>query len=151
MVDAFPIVCAIRMAKTILIADDNENDAFAINATLKRAGINNSLMMVSDGSDVIAYFKGDKGYGDRTKFPRPSVLLLDLKMPRIGGFAVLEWLREKKELENLLVIVLTGHGELENLKRAYELGARSFLVKPCSVEDVGNLVRAYSMYWETSG
>lgn len=138
------------MAKLILIADDDENDALAISRTLKKAGIKNSSITVSDGAEVIAYFKGQGNYRDRKKFPMPSVLLLDLKMPRIGGFAVMEWLNDQKEVHgNMLVVVLTGHGDLENVKRAYSRGARSFLVKPCQIEDVRNLVRGYSAYWET--
>lgn len=136
------------MAKTILIADDEIDDLIATSETIKKAGVKNLLMTVNDGDEVIAYLKGEKGYGDRNKFPLPGVLLLDLKMRRIGGFEVMQWLFDRRQMRDILVILLTGHGELENVRRAYQLGARSFLAKPCDIEDIKNLVRTYSKYWD---
>lgn len=132
----------------ILIADDNENDAIAIVETLKAAGVKNPLTLVFDGKEVIAYLKGDEHYGDRTKYPIPTVLLLDLKMPMLGGFDVLEWLRLPGPGRDILIVVLSGYAEIGDIRRGYELGARSFLPKPCRVEDIHNLVRAYSTYWQ---
>lgn len=138
------------MAKLILIADDDDNDAYAIGQTLTKAGIKNSLKVVGDGLDVIAYLKGERQYADRKRFPIPSVLLLDLKMPRIGGFAIMEWLKDRTDLRNgALVVVFTGNSDAGNLRRAYTLGAQSFLTKPCGVHDLRNLVRAYPSFWET--
>lgn len=133
----------------ILIADDNENDVIAIVQTLKAAGVKNPLGLVGDGGEVIAYLKGEKQYADRTKYPLPTVLLLDLKMPRTGGFQVLEWLRLALPLRDILIVILSGYGELQDVRRGYELGARSFLQKPCRLDDIKNLVQAYSIYWET--
>jgi len=139
------------VTKLILIADDDENDALAIQETLVKAGVKNLTTTVSDGTGVIAYFRGQGQYWDREKFPIPSVLMLDLKMPTFGGFAVMEWLNYQYESvrSNILIVVLTGHGELENVRRAYPLGARSFLTKPCVLEDVRNLVMGYPEYWTT--
>jgi len=139
------------VAKAILIADDEIDDLIATSSALKRAGIKSSLMTVDDGTEVIAYIKGEREYADRRKFPLPRVLLLDLKMRRIGGFEVMQWLRDRRQVREILVVVLTGHGDLENVLRAYQSGARSFLRKPCAVKDVKNLMRAYSTYWETDG
>lgn len=139
------------MARAILIAEDDEDDAVAISSTLKKAGVKNPLIAVNDGTEVIAYLKGDKHYADRKKFPLPAVLLLDLKMPRIGGLQVLQWLAERQQVREILVIVLTGHNDLGNLRIAYQTGARSFLTKPCRVADVQNLIRSYSTYWESDG
>ena len=140
--------CAIFMAKVILIADDDENDLVATSQTLRDAGVKSLLMSVSDGEDVIAYFKGDNQYADREKYPIPDVLLLDLKMRRTGGFQVLEWLKKHAKTDSTIVIVLSAHGELENVRNAYALGARSFLTKPCHLEDVRNLIEVYPTYWE---
>lgn len=141
-----------KLAKLILIADDDENDVILLNSCLKRAGVKNPSIAVGDGSDVIAYFRGDNEYADRNKYPLPGILFLDLKMPRNGGFAVIEWLNRHKELrENLLIIVLTGFDQAAFVKRAYDLDTLSFLPKPCGVEDVLNLVRRYSTYWDVEG
>jgi CheY-like chemotaxis protein len=142
-------LCTSIMAKLILIADDDDDDVKACKDVLKRVGVNNPLLRVRDGEDVICYLKGEGKYEDRKKFPLPCVLLLDLKMARIGGFGVLEWLKPQKEFGDILTVVLSGHNDLENVRRAYQLGARSFLMKPCHPQDVQNLMRAYSRYWET--
>jgi CheY-like chemotaxis protein len=137
------------MARAVLIADDDEDDAVALSATLKKAGVKNPLFAVNDGAEVIAYLKGDRRYSDREKFPLPAVLLLDLKMPRIGGLQVLQWLAERQQVREILIIVLTGHNDMGNLRTAYQTGARSFLTKPCRLVDVQNLIRSYSTYWES--
>lgn len=145
----YPAVLFSKLAKLILIADDDENDAILLRTGFRTVGIKNPSIIVSDGSSVISYFKGDYEYADRNKNPLPGILFLDLKMPRIGGLAVMEWLNERKELkENLLIIVLTGLNEMELMKRAYQLGAHFFLSKPCGAEDLRNLVRRYSAYWD---
>jgi len=140
-----PPVCDPSM---ILIADDNENDSILIVETLKAAGVKNQIMLVVDGKDVIAYLKGEQQYADRATYPQPSILLLDLRMPKIGGFEVLEWLKFAIPTRDILIVIFSGYAELSDIRRGYELGARSFLPKPCRVEDIQNLVRAYSTYWQ---
>jgi CheY-like chemotaxis protein len=142
-----PYFCALIMSKMILIAEDDENDAKALVDCLQKSGAVNPITLVGDGKDVIAYFKGEGHYKDRVKYPQPSILLLDLKMPRLGGFEVLEWLHHGERSKGILIIILTGY-ELGNIRRGYELGARSFLPKPCSVDDIQNLIRTYPTYWE---
>lgn len=137
------------MPKLILIADDDENDVKACMDALKAAGVQNPMLHVGDGEDVISYLKGEGKYANRKKFPLPSVLLLDLKMARVGGFSVLEWLKPQKQFKDILTVVLSGNNDLEFVRRAYGLGARTFLVKPCHPQDVHNLMRAYSTFWET--
>jgi CheY-like chemotaxis protein len=75
-------------------------------------------------------------------------LLLDLKMPQIGGFDVLEWLHATKQTKDVLIVILSGYSEIENIRRGYALGARSFLPKPCHAEDIKGLIRAYPAFWE---
>lgn len=142
------------MQKAVLIAEDSENDAMAIHATLRDAGVTLPLKFVADGSSVIAYLKGAGEYADREKFPLPSVLLMDLRMPFLDGFQVMEWLKTQKRFHDLLIVALSGHGELSNVREAHFFGARSFLTKPCRMVDVKNLMRTYSTYFEpdsTSG
>jgi len=136
------------MSKAVLIAEDNDDDAMAIRTALRNAGVTLPLKFVTNGSSVIDYFKGTGEYVDRERFPLPNVLLLDLKMPRLDGFQVMEWLATQKRFHDLLIVVLSGNGELSNMRGAFLLGARSFLTKPCRVADVKNLMRAYSTYWE---
>lgn len=145
------LLCPAVVSKLILIADDDENDAFAITRTLTNAGIKNLSKRVSDGAEVIAYFKGDGQYSDRKKFPLPGVLLLDLKMPRFGGFAVMEWLNDRRLARNsTLVVFVSGCYNDENLRRACSLGVRSYLIKPCKVNDIWTLAQAYPSFWHTN-
>ena len=120
----------------------------ALRQALKDAGVKNPVRRVDDGDKVIAYIKGEKQYEDRKKYPFPEILLLDLKMPRISGFQVMEWINGTRFKGDFLIVILSGHGELENVRVAYQLGARSFLTKPCQAEDVQNLVGAYPKFWE---
>lgn len=138
------------MAKAILIAEDTEDDVLVVLDALEKAGIKNPILTVGDGDLAIAYLNGDGRYADRDKFPLPAVLLLDLKMPRMSGFQVMEWLRTQEKFKNLLVIVLSGHHELKEVQQAYKLGAHSFLIKPCNAEDIKNLVGWFSEHWEGS-
>ncbi len=136
--------------KPILLAEDSEDDAFVVRSTLKKAGVLNPVLVVDDGAKAVAYLRGDGFFADRDLFPLPDVLLLDLKLPKLSGFGVLEWWRTQPHLSYILVIVLSGYHDLESVKRAYALGARSFLMKPCSVEDVLNLRQAFAGSWNRS-
>lgn len=134
--------------KPILIGEDYEDDAVFLQRSLKKAGVMNPAFHVRDGTSVIAWLKGEGIYSDRAKHPIPCVLFLDLKMPGVDGFAVLEWLKGRKEFDEILVVVLTGDQETHKISHAYELGADSFLTKPCRVEDAQNLIRHFTGYWE---
>jgi CheY-like chemotaxis protein len=135
------------MIRPILLAEDSEDDAIIITATLKRAGMKNPVLVVSDGVKAISYLNGTGFYGDRELFPLPSLVLLDLKMPVKNGFEVLEWWKNQPHLSEILIVVLTAYYDLESIRYAYSLGARSFLIKPCKVEDLLNLKEAFAGSW----
>ena len=136
------------MAKIFLIAEDLEGDAVLLQQTLKGAGISNPILTVSDGDEVLAYFKGEGRFSDRNKFPLPSVLLLDLRMARVGGYEVLQWFQIHPEFKPLIVIV-TGIQEAKEIQEAYLLGAHSFITKPSTLEDIHNLRKTFGHYWES--
>jgi DNA-binding response OmpR family regulator len=137
-------------SKIILLAEDDANDALATEIALRSAGVLNRIIHVLDGDEALAYLKGDGLYSDRREFPLPSIVLLDLKMPRMDGFRVLSWFTYQVDRKKFLVIVLSGHGELQHIKRAYELGANSFLIKPFHPAEIHNLVRVHPQYWALS-
>lgn len=95
------------------------------------------------------YLEGKGEYADRTKYPLPDVILLDLKMPRISGFEFLEWLRRKApgELHLIPVVVLSSSDDPQDVKRAYELGVNSYMVKPIQWPEFKEKMRAISIYW----
>lgn len=131
----------------ILMADDDDNDAFFVERAFKQAQISNPLYRVRDGEQVVAYLRGDGEYADRDKYPRPHLLLLDLKMPRKNGFEVLEWLRQQVGLRRMPVVVLTSSKEDPDINRAYELGANTYLVKPVKFEGLLDMIKTLHLYW----
>jgi CheY-like chemotaxis protein len=135
------------MAKTILIAEDFADDAVHLQQALKDSGIDHPVITVSDGDEVMAYFNGEGRFADRLSFPLPAVLLLDLRMPRVDGFQVLEWLQKQAGFKELLVVVISGYQELKDVNLAYQLGARSFITKPCKPEDIKLLTTAFAAHW----
>ena len=92
---------------TILLVDDNEDDIFFSKHALREAQITNPYQTVTDGKEAIDYLSGAGKFADRTQFPLPGLMLLDLKMPRKTGFDVLQWVREQTHLRTLPIIILT--------------------------------------------
>lgn len=131
----------------ILLAEDSHQCAVAVQAVLHSAGVNNPITVVADGDKAIEYLNGSGEFSDRTKYPIPSVILLDLKMPRVDGFQVLEWIKRHPVPGKPLIIVLSGFDEANKLSLAYALGANSFLVKPCRVADIQNLISVFPNHW----
>src|SRR5215467_10576862 len=96
------------MAKSVLIVDDSEDDEILCKVVMQKV-VANRMLTVRDGVEAIAYLGGEGELSDREKFPVPDVLLLDLKMPKVDGFGVLEWLKGQANLKPLIV-VLTHSG-----------------------------------------
>lgn len=107
----------------------------------KKAGNQIPLHEVRNGEEAIAYLKGEGPYGDRTKFPLPCVMLLDLNMPKLGGFEVLELVRAQPGLKRLTIIVLSASLRNEDVARAFDLGTNSFLVKPSTLEALAGMLK----------
>ena len=131
----------------VLLADDNEDDVLALRHALRRARIQAPLYVVGDGEEAIAYLRGVGKFSNRAEFPLPDLFLLDLRMPKIDGFEVLEWLRREPSLAPLRTIVLTASDDLFDVDRAYMLGANSFLTKSMDLLDFGNTLEATFNYW----
>ena len=108
----------------------------------QKAKFYSPLQEVRDGEEAIAYLKGEEPYGDRSKFPLPIVMILDLNMPRQNGFDVLSWIQTQPDLKHLSVIVLTTSARPEDVRRAFDLGANSFLVKPPSLEKLVTMIQS---------
>ena len=134
-------------SKVILLVEDDENDAFFLKYAFETAGITNPIQMVPDGQKAIDYLAGNGDYADRARFPFPCLVLLDLKLPICMGLDVLKWIRRKPDFDALLVVVLTSSADVRDVDAAYRLGARSFLVKPLSVDKRLELAKAIKLYW----
>ena len=127
--------------ETILLVDDSENDLILMRRAFQKAEFNNPLREVRNGEEAIAYLQGEGVYDDRDRFPFPVVMLLDLNMPRLNGFEVLSWIQTQPNLRRLSIIILTASLRMEDVERAFDLGAHSFLVKPPSLEKLVAIIR----------
>jgi CheY-like chemotaxis protein len=127
---------------TVLIVDDVPEDLRLAQAVIAAACPELCLRGLQSGSELIAYLKGEKGYSNRAEFPYPILVLLDLRMPDLHGFKVLEWLRDHPPHNVVPVVVLTVSGEPLVAQYAYELGARSFLTKPIKANDLTETMAA---------
>src|SRR5436305_9603343 len=96
------------MRQTILVIDDDPNDQFFINRELAKLGPNVHVTFANDGEEALAYLKAEDKFADRSAFPLPSIIFLDLKMPKLTGFEVLEWLKRHETLKATPTIVLSS-------------------------------------------
>lgn len=131
----------------VLVVEDNPDDVFFIERAFAESGTAAAIKVVEDGEQAIAYLSGRGAFANREEFPIPSLVLLDLKLPRVPGLNVLSWVRKQPTLGRMLVVILTSSREAVDINRAYELGANSYLVKPVSSEDLAELIRSVGRYW----
>jgi CheY-like chemotaxis protein len=131
----------------MLLVDDSPDDVLLIRLALARAGITHSLIVVPDGEKALQYLKGETPYADHVAFPLPQLVLLDLAMPRMGGFEVLDWIRHQPQLRQMPVIVLTGSSLLADARRAYQMGASSFITKPADLTGLTLALREMTDFW----
>ena len=130
----------------VLLAEDSENDVLMFRRAARRANFSQPLHVVNNGEQVIAYLKGEGEFQDRAQHPLPGLVLLDLKMPRMNGFEVLQWVRRQSRFAALQVVVLSSSDEIRDINRAYQLGANSFLVKPLSFDEFIGMLEALRSY-----
>ncbi len=135
------------MMATLLLVEDNEDDAFFMRRALKRAGISHPLHHVTDGREAVAYLAGEGNYADRSAHPFPTVVFLDLNLPHKSGLQVLEWIRQQPQFARIVVIALTSSSERIDLERAYRLGANSYVVKPPSADQLVEIADAFKRWW----
>jgi CheY-like chemotaxis protein len=131
----------------ILLVEDSEDDVFFMQRAVKAAGIPNPLHVVIDGSEALDYLQRRNAYAEAGKAPRPGLILLDLKLPRLRGMDVLKWIREQKDLATIPIIVLTSSNQGHDLEAAYALGANSFLMKPSDVGKLTKMMMSLKSYW----
>ena len=132
---------------TILLVEDSEDDIFFFLHTAKKSRITNPVQVVKDGQEAIDYLKGDGRFSDRTQYPLPSLILLDLNLPLRQGLSILRWIREQPAFELIIVLVLTSSSSEKDIHEAYQLGANSYLLKPSDPPRLGDLLNLINDYW----
>ncbi len=133
--------------KTVLVVEDGEDDLFLIKMACKRTGIPHNFQSVTDGETAINYLAGAGIYADRSAHPFPSLVFLDIKLPKCDGLQVLKWIRDEAGFRTLPVVMLTSSSRDADISRAYELGVTSYLRKIVSPAEFGQAVRIILKYW----
>lgn len=129
---------------TILVVEDNPDDRDLLARAFRKAGVAMPLRFAVDGDEAVSYLDGTLGGASEA---HPAVVLLDLKLPRRSGFEVLEWIKGHPLLRRVPVIILTSSCESVDLRRAYDLGANSYLVKPARSDELLRMVEQIQAYW----
>jgi CheY-like chemotaxis protein len=128
----------------ILLVEDDEHDVFFFRRALAKAGLQFPLRLVVDGEQAVQYLSGEGQYSDRAAHPLPDIIFLDLKLPYLGGLEVLEYIKNQPALRDIDVIVLTSSPEERDRKRAIELGAKEYLVKPAAPNTLRQLLTTHT-------
>lgn len=118
----------------ILLVEDDRSDVFLFRRAMAKAGIAASFAHTSDGDEAIRYLKGEEPFTNRIKYPLPSLLVTDLKMPRVSGFELLAWIRDEIQPRTFPIIVLSGSNLPADRDRAFELGADDYWIKSAETE-----------------
>ena len=130
----------------ILLVDDDEGHRLLIRENLRAGGIVNDILELTDGVQAIDYLTRRGAYQDPAKSPRPGLILLDIKMPKADGFAVLEQIKADPQLRWIPVLMLTSTDDQMEVNRCYQLGANTYVVKPVRYEEFQNRIKALGLF-----
>lgn len=131
----------------ILLVEDNPQDAELMIRALRKQNLANQIHIVEDGVEALAYLFCNGKYADRDFSKSPKVIFLDLKLPKISGLEVLQELKSNPLTRTLPVVVVTSSKENPDIKKAYELGVNSYVVKPVNFDDFLKAMSQIGLYW----
>ena len=131
----------------LLMADDDPADCLLTEKALRRAQITCPLYFVHDGAELMDYLKRRGDYADPAAAPRPSLILLDLNMPKVNGTEFLEQLRDEPALSSIPVVILTTSDDERDIAASYALGANAYLVKPSAFDDMVSVAQVVKAHW----
>ena len=132
----------------VLLVEDDLNDIFLVKRAFKSAHIHNPLQIVTDGEEAISYLHGEGKYADRRAYPLPKLIVMDIKMPGLSGFEVLQWAkRNGRPLRRIPIVIVSSSEEPADINRAYELGANAYMIKPMDYRAVEHLFESITRYW----
>jgi CheY-like chemotaxis protein len=133
--------------KPVLYVEDEDSDVFLMRLAFEKAHIEVPLHAVKDGEVALDYLRGTGDFANREEHPFPGLVLLDLNIPRIHGFKVLEWIRGQPEFAALPVVVYTSSDQPRDVHTARQLGANGYAVKPASIEGIAEKVKELIHRW----
>lgn len=130
----------------ILLVEDNPQDAELIMRTLKKNHIANEIFIVYDGEEALDFLYSRNQYTDQNNHI-PKVIFLDIKLPKVNGLEVLKIVKSDENLKHIPVVMLTSSVEDPDIKKAYEYGANSYVVKPVDFDSFCSTINSLDMYW----
>ena len=131
----------------ILLVEDNPDHIMLTRRVLEDYNVANKVYVVKDGADALDFIYHRGKYGDGHNAPRPGLILLDIKLPKVDGFEVLKQLKTDPEHKSIPVVVLTTSSRDEEVARGYAEGANSYVTKPVKFDEFANKVRNIGLYW----
>jgi CheY-like chemotaxis protein len=134
---------------SVLVAEDEDNDLFFYERGFEKIGIER-YRCVRDGQEAIDYLRGHGEYCDREKNPFPNWLMLDLKMPRVDGFGVLEWIKNNPSCKVVPTIIFSSSKQPADVQRAYDYGVNAFFVKPVRMEEMVKTLALIENFWNVA-
>jgi CheY-like chemotaxis protein len=134
-------------SKVILQVENDQDDVFFMKRALQKADLIHQIVSVSDGDQAISYLTGKPPYDNRSKYPIPAVVLLDLNMPRVSGLGFLAWLRGHEQFKSLPVAILSSSPAEVDMHTAEKLGALHYYVKPVNSTDLINILQDVDKRW----
>jgi len=127
----------------ILQVEDDPNDVFLFSRAFKKAQVDADLHSIQDADELLNYLTTLAEHGGQL----PTLVLLDIKLPRKSGFDVLQWMRAHPAYKGVPVIMLTSSSQPLDVRRAYDLGANAYLVKPMDVDEIVRLLITIRDFW----
>lgn len=131
----------------ILMADDDADDRLLAQDAMQESRVLNELHFVEDGVQLLSYLRGDDAFSDRTLYPMPGLILLDLNMPKMDGREALAEIKADPRLRRIPVVILTTSKAEEDMVKGYDLGAASYITKPVTFDALVELMRTLGKYW----
>jgi CheY-like chemotaxis protein len=131
----------------ILAAEDEESDRIILDLASIKARLRHPLFIVRDGQEAVDYLRGHGRYADRVFYPLPALVVLDLKMPRMNGFDVLAWIATRSDFKGLPAVVLSSSSDESDIKKARQLGARDYFIKPHAISDLIGILNSLQNRW----
>lgn len=133
--------------KTILLIEDNPSDIKLTQRALNKSHIINELIVIEDGLEALEYLFGTGKYEGRNIFELPTLVLLDIKLPRMDGHEILQRIRSNPLTHRLPVVMLSSSNEEQDIAASYDLGANSYIRKPVDFEQFVHAVQHLGLYW----
>lgn len=132
----------------ILLVEDDASDARLLKRAFDKAQVTTPMLRLTNGDEAVAYLAGHEPFTDRMKNPLPTLVILDIKLPRRSGLEVLEWMRSSDSaLHRVPVVILSSSRQTADINRAYDLGVNSYLTKPETSDELFDMATLFRKYW----